>query len=223
MQKQFKEKLRDLFGKKTVLTFKDVKKQLRCSRPVFDYAIRQLGYRSSCNQNGRYYILKESCELDNDGIYRYRDIIFSAQGTLKNTVFHMVENSISGVASSDVEKAWGASGKVVLSKLHTSKMITRQIFNGRFVYLSTNEEVNHLQRKHRASEKVNEKQTIEEEVKEVDLPPLLTIISILTVLAQQNNLSAKQVHNRLMKKGVNIPREEIKKVMSFYNIPEKKT
>lgn len=222
MQTQFKEKLRDLFREKTVLTFKEVKSKLKCSRPTFDYAIRRLGYRSSCNQNGKYYILKESCDLDEDGIYRHGDIIFTAWGTLKNTVLHMVENSTSGVTSGDVEMAWGKSGKVVLSNLHIDKMITRQLFNGRFVYLSTKEDVNHFQREHRAAEKLVEKKTPEEAVKKIDLPPLLTIISILTILASRNDLSGKQVYNRLRKKGMSISKEEIRKVMSFYNIPGKK-
>lgn len=222
METDYKKKLSDLFAAKTVLTFRDVSKKIKCSRITFDRFIREKGYYSSCNKNGAYYILANKCEFNESDLFMSGEIMFSRHRTLKKSVLNAIEKSEKGVFTEDVIDLLGPSSKILLSGLHTGKEITRGMFDGRFVYFSADPEISLIQRQNRKTY-LDARRQSDAELLEEELPSTQIIIAVLTVLAMKTGMSAKQVRKKLKKQGVNISNDEIKKVMSFYNIPEKKT
>ena len=217
---KYSELILRLFKKKTVVTFNEVKQKVGCSRTTFVKLINKEGYYSSCNENGKYYILAKSCNFNEFGLFMYNKIMFSKFKTLKLSILNMVEKSKAGVTSAEIIDIFGTNSKALLSALHTSKKICRQKINGTFIYISNDEKTNLLQQRNRQLEE--EAKIIE--IQQDELPPNEVIIAILTVLATSNkSLTAKQVMNKLKNKIANVSEDIIQKVMLFYKVSQKKT
>lgn len=216
----YSEMFLKLFKEKTVVTFDEVKREIGCSRTTFVKLIGNEGYYSSCNKNGKYYILAKACNFNELGLFMYNGIMFSKFKTLKLSILNMVEKSEKGLTSQEITDIFGTNSKALLSALHTSKQISRFKVGGAFIYLSNDSVANTLQQSIRQLE---EESKIANILKE-ELPSNEIIIAILTVLATSNKkLTAKQVMKKLKKKKTYISKDEIKKVMLFYKVSEKKT
>jgi len=216
----YEEKLLKLFKKHITLTRRTVLEKIGCSYDSLARFLRKNGYYSSCNKNGSYYIMAQSCSFDENGLFFYNDIMFSKQRTLRNSVFNFVEKSESGITTVELIKIFGSSCKTQLSNLFSSKDISRQAFDGTFYYFSADNEIGLLQRESRnIKQNKTEKQTPRKE----ELPSLQSIIAILTVIVIKTGVSAKQIREKLKKKGLDISTAEIKSVLDYYNIHQKKT
>jgi len=75
---------------------------LDCSTPGARLKLRQWGAYTSYNQNGRYYALPAVPRFDENGLWRFRQIYFSRQGTLKKTVVYLVRKSSSGLDGNQI-------------------------------------------------------------------------------------------------------------------------
>src|SRR5664279_83457 len=62
-----------------------------------------LGYRSSYSHGGTYYTLDSIAHFDELGLWSYRDVHFSRQGTLLNTAEALVTQSVAGYQVSELE------------------------------------------------------------------------------------------------------------------------
>jgi hypothetical protein len=216
----YEERLLKLFRKHIILTRRTVVEKIGCSYDSLGRFLRKYGYYNSCNKNGCYYIMTESCSFDENGLFFYNEIMFSKYRTLKKSVFNFVEKSESGITTVELMKILGTSSRTQLSNLFRSKDISRQAFEGTFYYFSADNETGLLQRESRniKQNKAEKKTPLKEE-----LPPVQSIIAILTVIIIKTGVSAKQIKEKLKKKGLDISTAEIKSVLDYYNIYQKKT
>lgn len=99
--------------------------------------LRELDYISSYSHGGRYYTLPSVANFDSDGLWFCDDVGFSQFGNLKETVIQLVEQSIAGKTHVELEKQLRLRVHNTLLDLVRSKKITREAFEGVFVYLST--------------------------------------------------------------------------------------
>jgi len=150
----YEEKLLELFRKHIILTRRTVVEKIDCSYDSLIKFLKKNGYYNSCNKNGNYYIMAESCSFNENGLFFYNDIMFSKYKTLKKSVFNFVTKSESGITTAELIKIFGTSCKTQLSNLFRSKDISRQAFDGTFYYFSADNEIGLLQR-----ESINIKQT----------------------------------------------------------------
>src|SRR5882724_11278968 len=91
------EKLASLLNDQKVATMPQLKRALGTS--VTYTVLRKLsplGYRSSYSHGGAYYTLDSIAHYDELGLWAYRDIHFSQQGTLLNTAEALVTRSVAG-------------------------------------------------------------------------------------------------------------------------------
>ncbi len=216
----YEEKLLKLFSKHIILTRKTVVEKICCSYDSLGRFLRKYGYYSSCNKNGSYYIMAENCSFNENGLFFYKNIMFSKYKTLRKSVFNFVEKSKSGITTVELIKIFGTSSKTQLSNLFKLKDISRQAFDGTFYYFSADNEIGLLQRESRnIKQNKSEKKTPLKE----ELPPIQSIIAILTAIVIKTGVSAKQIRMKLKKKGLDISTAEIKSVLDYYNIHQKKT
>lgn len=109
---------------------------LDCSIPGARLKLRQWGVYTSYNQNGRYYTLPSVPRFDENGLWHYRQICFSRQGTLKNTVVHLIQKSSSGLDGNQVGEIVGLSPSSFMHHFRNTPGIRREKHGGVYVYFS---------------------------------------------------------------------------------------
>ena len=65
--------------------------------------LRQVHYRRSYNHNGRYYTLHEPSRYDRGGLWSWRDVHFSVDGSLKDTVRRLVHEAEAGATHREIQ------------------------------------------------------------------------------------------------------------------------
>jgi len=129
--------LRVFFKEKRVVMLPDIYALLgTTSRMSVFRRLRELDYLSSFSHVGRYYTLPGVAGFDPQGLWFYEEVGFSRVGNLKQTVIHLVDQSVAGKTHEELEQQLHLRVHNTLLGLVRSGNITRQTFEGIFVYLS---------------------------------------------------------------------------------------
>src|SRR5205085_12345078 len=85
------DKLRALFDKERVLDIMRLYQAIgSTSRATAFRYLQDLKHLTSYTHSGKYYTLPEIAQFDDKGFWHYGDIGFSSQGTLMNTLVHVI-------------------------------------------------------------------------------------------------------------------------------------
>jgi hypothetical protein len=129
--------LRGFFKKKRVAMLPDIYALLgTTSRMSAFRRLRELDYLSSFSHVGRYYTLPGVANFDPQGLWFYEEVGFSRFGNLKETVIHLVDQSVAGKTHEELEQQLRLRVHNTLLELVRSGKLTREAFEGVFVYLS---------------------------------------------------------------------------------------
>jgi hypothetical protein len=93
-----------------------------------------LGYRSSYSHGGTYYTLDCIAHYDELGLWSYRDIHFSRQGTLLDTAEVLVTQSPAGCQVPELEAVVHVAAKDALRQLVQAERLFRREWQGRYLY-----------------------------------------------------------------------------------------
>ncbi len=159
--------------------------------------LRELDYISSYSHGGRYYTLPSVANFDSDGLWFCDDVGFSQFGNLKETVIQLVEQSIAGKTHVELEKQLRLRVHNTLLDLVRSKKITREVFEGVFVYLSTG--VN------RAQQQIAHRQEGRRDSTQEVLPDGI-VIEVVAEIIRSNRVQIDQstILSRLAARGIRI-------------------
>src|SRR3989304_4794820 len=92
---------------------------------------------TSINRNGMFYTLPSVPEFDQNGLWRFQDVVFSAYGNLKRTVIRLVQRSARGLDSHEISTVVGLpAGSSYLSRLRDMPELSREWRGGRWGYLA---------------------------------------------------------------------------------------
>jgi len=163
MPKISSEKLKKtgaLLARKKVFTFDLLIKELDCSTRTGRAKIKQWKAYTSYNKNGSYYAMPSVPRFDNNGLWRYKDIYFSKQGTLKNTVVHLVGRSESGLSANEIGRIVGLSPQSFMHHFRSAEGIRREKHAGVYVYFSTDEDKYNRQLQKRISGSLSDSDAI---------------------------------------------------------------
>ena len=132
-------KLKKLLQSKKVATIAELKKALgtNTSMTVFR-KLNELDYISSCSHSGKFYSLRRIAKFNDQGLWFYKKILFSKNGTLQQTIFSLVNDSCEGYTSSELEKLINLKVNGPLLDLITKAKLDRMKINGVYVYFSKN-------------------------------------------------------------------------------------
>ena len=129
--------LRTFFKKKPLAMLPDIYTLLgTTSRMSAFRRLRELDYLSSFSHGGRYYTLPTVANFDPQGLWFCEAVGFSRFGNLKETLIHLVEQSVAGKTHEELEKQLRLRVHNTLLELVRSGKILREEFAGIFVYLS---------------------------------------------------------------------------------------
>ena len=110
---------------------------LNCSTITARRRLNDWRAYTSINRNGMFYTLPGVPKFDQNGLWRFHDIFFSAHGNLKQTAIRLVQRSARGLDSHEISTLVGLpTGSSYLSRLRDIPDISREWRNGRWIYLA---------------------------------------------------------------------------------------
>ena len=181
--------------------------------------LREFDYLSSYTHAGRYYTLVEIPRFDEQGLWHYRDIGFSREGTLKNTVAHLVEIGHAGQTHRELERLVHVRVHNTLLSLVQEQRIERQRIEKMYLYVSSETE--------RAAQQRAARRELLASSQKVALPLTpSTIIEVLVEVIQrkQPKGTPAEVAKRLADRGVLVTAQQVEELFDRYGLsPEKKT
>ncbi len=141
-----------------------------------------LGRRSSYNKGGQYYTLSSIPEFNKQGLWKHEGAFFSKQGTMKDTVTHLVQISERGLSNSELEEILGTNPNSYLPQCKGLPGVRREKHKREVVYFSADEAVYQRQKKKR----------FPPEPSTLMLPPdALSIIILVELIKHPNSLPAE--------------------------------
>ena len=210
--------LRASFKKERVVMLPDIYALLgTTSRMSAFRRLRDLNYLSSFSHVGRYYTLPGVTNFDPQGLWFYEEVGFSRFGNLKETVIHLIDQSVAGKTHEELEKQLHLRVHNTLLDLVRSGKIAREALEGVFVYLSICADRAQQQLVHRREGVGDTAQ---------DVLPDGIVIEVLAEIIRGNRVQIDQsaILSRLAQKGIRITalqlnqlciRLDLKKTLGF--------
>lgn len=198
--------LRVFFKKNRIASLADLYSLLETtSRMSVFRRLRELNYLSSYSHVGRFYTLPAVANFDTQGLWFYEEIGFSRFGNLKATMLQLIEQSIAGKTHEELERLLHIRVHNPLLDLVRSGKITRDRFEGVFLYLSVHDKQRQKQLAHRHEGQGDDAK---------DLLPDGTIIEVLVEIIRCNQVQIDQhaILSRLATRGVQITASQLKQL-----------
>ena len=139
-----------LFKSETVVDLPRIEKALGgvCTMTAFRY-LRQVPYRRSYNHNGRYYCYHEPSRYDALGLWTWRDVHFSRDGSLRKTVCRLVRERPPGATQRELQERLKVRVHNTLLDLLRHGEVARERLLEVYVYLHIDPPLREAQIQHR--------------------------------------------------------------------------
>ena len=158
------EKLRKLLQEERIATMEQLKQSLGTDTDLTVFRkLKELSYHTSYSHQGRYYTLDEIARFDELGLWSYESVWFSKHGTLVRAVEVLVETSQAGHFVAELDYILNVSTKDALRKLFEQNRLSRQQYQNRWLYFSSDP--------HRQQQQLKLRQLDEEDPLEQELFP----------------------------------------------------
>jgi hypothetical protein len=120
---------------KKIMTIDELKSTLttQCRMTVFR-KLSILGYISSYSHSGKYYSLKTIARYNKYGIWSYKSVLFSKNGTLKKTIEFLIGSSTQGYTASELNSIVKVKVEDALLELVKNKIVIRKKISGIYIY-----------------------------------------------------------------------------------------
>lgn len=130
--------IRELIEEKKVCTLEEVMARLGTKvRMTVLRKLAELPYQTSYSHRGKYYTLKPLCQFDRQGLWSWRKAWFSVYGTLRETGRNLIGESDAGYSNSELNELLHVQTKQALLLLYRERYVTREKFDGVYVYFSS--------------------------------------------------------------------------------------
>lgn len=211
------KKLRIFFRQRKVLDMNELFKVLRSnSRMTVFRRLSGMEYISSYTHAGRYYTLNGIPGFNSDGLWFYDNIGFSQNGSLKNTIQYLVNNCDAGKFHSELEKQLRVRVHNALLDLVKLKQIDRSMYNGRFLYISTNLAKSRSQIQQRRSPSI-----FTPGISPSISNPIIIEVLVEVIRQSDKQPDAEKVVVALNKKGLPLTINDIVAIFNHYDIEKK--
>jgi predicted transcriptional regulator len=205
--------LERIFRGPRVLTLEELANYLGRSRSTALRRLKTHGYYSSYNKRGRFMTIEEVCRFDAHGLWYCKGARFSRQGTLKNTILHLVKNSEQGMTHGELATRLGLRVHDTLLDLVAEDKIQRQKLGPTYVYLSRKRSVQNQQARQR-----------KECVKDRPKPHATSrqTIAVLLELIEDRKATRDEIVLRCRGTGVQITRILVDIIFDQYDLDKKR-
>jgi hypothetical protein len=203
-----------LFRRKKIVELKDLFTTLKTSsRMTVFRRLSILGYLVSCSHTGRFYTLKTIPQYDANGLWRYADVLFSRDGTLKEAVRRLVEESDNGRFHRELEGRLQLRVHNTLADLIDRRLLGRELLGGDYLYVSADER--------RAKLQIGERgRHVDDERKSKIYPPTIVIEVLLEVIHSAKAYAGVDiVAERLEARGVAV--QDVDEILLQHGVVKK--
>jgi len=201
------------FDHRKVMTLPELAAVLECSPRSIQRRLKQWKASCSYNQNARFYTLPHIARYDRQGLWRHRNLLFSRYGNLKQTVVHLVRNSVQGLDAAEIGRLLQLPPHSFLWHFRNVPGMKRERWGKRFVYFCDEPHIYLRQKKART-------QAVAEDVRR--LPSDADAVLILVDRIKHPGSSIQESAQRLQRRGKRISSEAVADLLDYHGI-EKKT
>jgi len=197
-----------------VQTYEDLKTKSGWKSITLYRKIKACNLLVSYNQNAKFYTLSKLAHFNHNGIWNYKQILFSKHGNLFNTLIALINNSITGYTAKELTTIIEIKADDALRILWVSKRVNKQKVGSTNVYFSIKPEL------------FSQQLTVREQPSRVALSSLIIsdnqiIISVLVEIIQQDSLDCKILYKSIKKQNIDIGIEQIEQVIEQYQLKKK--
>lgn len=203
----------DTFKKKKVMVIDEIAEILVCSVPTVRRRLKQWNTYTSYNYNGRYYTLPDIPRFDENGLWKYRGILFCKYGNLRQAVIHLIIHSPAGLTTREAEVVLQVSIGSFMPCFRNISQVRREKLAGQFVYFSSDEQTLLEQKEKRLGDI--------ERARLIRLPTDAEAVIILVERIKHPQLSIDQLAVRLTGKGHPIRTEVIGNLFERHDLVKK--
>ena len=150
-------RLVELLEKERMMTLDRIAEALgRPSRITVFRKLAQIGGRASYSHCGRYQTLDRIAQYDENGLWSLRGVRFSRQGTLLQTMVHLVEHSKEGYFASELQALLQVRVHNALAHLYAAKQLGREQHANQYLYVSPKEGSDQLEKRYEAIQQAHD-------------------------------------------------------------------
>jgi len=129
------ETIEKLLYKQKIATMAELKIALGTEVDMTVYRkLKELSYRKSYSDKGKYYTLDGIPMFDQHGLWCYKSVLFSRFGTLLDTLEQLINTSSSGYFETELERLLNVCVRAPLLKLFNERRIQREKLSGCYLY-----------------------------------------------------------------------------------------
>jgi hypothetical protein len=140
------------FRQQKIITIGQLVQWLNCSVITARRRLKKWQSYTSINKNGSYYTLPQIPVFDENGLWKYRKVLFSKHGNLKQTIVALITGSSKGLSAAEIAELVDlVPNSSFLSRIKSVPGVRREKHQGRFIYLSDHPEIYSRQMQTRAN------------------------------------------------------------------------
>src|SRR5215467_6854533 len=129
--------VRALLKNQKIATLAELKGALATSSTMTVFRkLKSLGYQTSYSHRGKYYTLSSIPRFDSQGLWSYRNVWFSREGSLLDSAQRCVDEAVAGRTSSELQGMRRVEVKEPLLQLYRRQRVARAQIEGSYVYFS---------------------------------------------------------------------------------------
>ncbi|MBT4637530.1 MAG: hypothetical protein HN745_10110 [Deltaproteobacteria bacterium] len=202
--------LEEIFKESKVLTLDQVSKMRRCSIRTIQRQFADLPVIRSYNKNSRYYTLTGIPRFDTNGVWEYREILFSKFGDLQKTVRHLITNSEYGLSGNEIGDIVKLQPRSFMHHFRELDGVFREKYGGVYIYFSDDPAIYAHQSRER--NQISDIQKISDAV----------AVKLLVAYIKRPQASAAELSETLARENrCHISPTEVVNFLSFYDLLKK--
>ncbi len=203
--------LKRMFKEIRVVTLEQVSRKKGCSIRTVQRQFAMMPVIRSYNKNSRYYTLSGIPDFNVDGIWRYRDILFSKHGNLKATVKNLILASERGLSGNEIGEIVALPPRSFMHHFRELKGVFREKHDGVYVYFSDDPATYTKQSSNRV--RTGDVEKIDEAM----------AVKILVERIRRPELSMEELSNVLLERqGCRVSASKITNFLAFHDLLKKK-
>jgi hypothetical protein len=210
----------DLLRRRRVATLAQLQAAADCSHMTVFRGLDKTGYYTSLNENSRWYILAQTPRFDAQGLWGYRQLVFSRHGTLTQTLRVLVDTSPAGYTVSELETKVHTPVANLLCRLGQAGQIAARRLERHAVYLAVEATQQARQWTQRLAVAAPPSPP-----SALSVPPdweTLPLLRLLVQMIHTPKASAAQLAHTLQKQGWACRPEQVHQVIAFYELKKKR-
>lgn len=209
-------KLKEHFEKNIVMDMNDLLKKTGSSRITILRHLKEIGYLTSYNQNGKYFAVPEFLDFNESGLFNYKGINFYKNGGLQDLIIDQINTGEKGYTVEELSNKLKAGVGNQLRVFAKKGQIIRKKYSDEYIYYSKNE-----------TKKEEQIANREREIKIPSIPEYLETsdekktIRILLEIIKNPNLEPQEIGKTVRENGLKISDIFIESIFEKYGIQKK--